>query len=247
MTAVRSTSLEFILPVPRPGGTAPVYNIIAEIRGDVVAAREAEPVRLPAFCPERHINRDGSFCLGWDGADDLAVRDEETARAWWRRLFKFLSLQERAARRRRWPDRRAWPHGDAARHQLRAEMAAHRLGSPFTEDLAQERLEVIRKGRGAGGHGLRVQRDGRRLYSVWEGARRAVNLRQRCLCALGTGSSPAVLRGCGDHADAAVELAFALRDRDIAEQDFWAQLKGTTCCGTMDGCPLSSGSNGRSE
>ncbi|MFC0340548.1 E2 domain-containing protein [Paracoccus niistensis] len=241
VTAVQATYLEFTFPVFRPDGTAPTYAIVAEVREDEVAAREATPTRLPAFCPERHINRDGTFCLGWGRADDLEVRDEETARAWWARLFKFLTLQERATRLRRWPDRRTWPHGDAAGHQFRAEWAAHRLGSPFVEDLAQGRLGVARKGHGSGGAGLQMLRDGRRLYSVWEDTRRAVNLRQRCICIMGRASPPAVLRSCGDHADAVVELAFALQDRATAEAAFWAGLEGTSCCGTMDCCPLSLG------
>lgn len=235
---VRERGMEFVLPVPRPGGRAPAFAIVAEADGEMVHAREAAPVRLPAFCPERHINDDGSFCLGWQEVDDLGVRDGETAHAWWARLVRFLSLQERAAHRRRWPDDRAWPHGGAARHQHRAEGAATRLGPSYVADLAARRLQVVRKGRGAGGAGLRIMRDRRRVYAVWEDARRPVNLRRACLCPRGQHPIPTVLRSCMDHAEAAVELAMALRDRDRAEAEFWARLRGRPCCGTMDGCPL---------
>ncbi|WP_352857672.1 E2 domain-containing protein [Mesorhizobium sp. M1163] len=39
------------------------------------------PTLLPAFCPERHINADGSFCLYWRAVDDIQSRcgGDETA------------------------------------------------------------------------------------------------------------------------------------------------------------------------
>lgn len=233
-----SDRLEFSLPVPLPDRRDPLYAIVAETRGTMMTAREVMPLRLPAFCPERHINGDATFCLGWTGADALEIQDEATAHGWWARLIKFLSLQERATRLRRWPDRQVWPHGAAAGHQLRAEQAAGRLGALFVNDLREGRLDVVRRGRGAEGAGLQVRRDGTRLFAVWEELRRPVNMRQRCLCPKGSAVPPSVLRGCGDHAADTVELAFALRDRERAEAAFWASLKGQPCCGTMDGCPL---------
>jgi hypothetical protein len=48
---------------------------------------------LPEFCPERHINDDGSFCLGLRAGEGIT---EETARAWWAKLHAFLLCQETA-------------------------------------------------------------------------------------------------------------------------------------------------------
>ncbi|WP_366512437.1 E2 domain-associated cysteine-rich protein [Hyphomicrobium sp.] len=229
------------VPVPMPDGSAPSYSIVMEAAGPMVPAREEVPVRLPAFCPERHINADGSFCLGWEKVDPLAVNDESDAWSWWARLIKFLRLQERAARRRCWPDSRAWAHGAAAAQQLRAEHAAARLGEPFVDDIARNLLTVARLGTSSNGPALRVYRDGVRIFSVWELAKRPVNLRRRCLCKKGETRRPAVLRNCGTHKQDAVDLAFSLRDRAREEAKFWKTLEGRVCCGTMDGCPLAIG------
>ena len=155
--------------------------------------------------------------------------------------MKFLRLQERAARLGRWPDHRAWAHGDAAIQQLRAEKAAVRLGPAYIEHLAQNRILVVRRGSGANGSGLRVMADGTWLYSIWEDAARAVNLRRRCICEAGMGPRPTVLRNCSDHAEAAAELALAVRDREREERRFWASFEGKLCCGTMKDCPLRRG------
>jgi|UPI0004724DD7 hypothetical protein len=233
--------LDVTIPVPMPDGRSLIYNITAELTGGTISARESAPIRLPAFCPDRHINENSTFCLGWARVDPLEVISQDSAWSWWARLLKFLRLQERAGRLGRWPDHRAWAHGDAAVHQLRAEKAADRLGPAYVEHLARNRLSVTRRGSGAHGPGLRIMADGTWLYSIWEKAARAVNLRRRCICEAGTGHQPKVLSSCGDHAEAAVELALAVRDREREEQRFWADFEGKPCCGTMKDCPLRRG------
>jgi hypothetical protein len=233
--------MEVDVPVPLPDGTVSTYAITMQACGAMVEAREGAPARLPAFCPERHINIDGSFCLGWAEVDPLAVNNEQDAWNWWARLVKFLLLQERAARRRRWPGGPAWAHGDAAAEQLRAERAAARLGDPFVDDLARNRLTIARQGSSSNGPALRVCRDGVWLFSIWETAKRPVNLRRRCVCKTGEGRPSTVLRNCGTHSQDAVELALSLRDREREEVKFWKALAGRMCCGTMDGCPLDLG------
>lgn len=233
--------LDVTIPVPMPDGRSPIYSITAELSGSIVSARESAPTRLPAFCPDRHINENSTFCLGWAKVDPFEVMSQDGAWTWWARLLKFLRLQERAARLGRWPDHRAWAHGDAAIHQLLAEKAAVRLGPTYIEHLAQNRISVARRGNGAQGSGLRIMADGTWLYSIWEDAARAVNLRRRCICEAGTGHRPTVLRNCRDHAEAAVELALAVRDREREERRFWMGFEGKLCCGTMKNCPLRRG------
>src|SRR5580704_18127336 len=50
--------------------------------------------RLPACCPERHINPDGSFCIGLRAGEGIT---DKTAPAWWGKLLAFVLLQETAA------------------------------------------------------------------------------------------------------------------------------------------------------
>uniref|UniRef100_UPI003C2CFE3B E2 domain-associated cysteine-rich protein n=1 Tax=Altererythrobacter segetis TaxID=1104773 RepID=UPI003C2CFE3B len=231
--------LQISLPVPHSDGRKPVYGLTISFAGASASARETTPSLLPAFCPERHINRDGSFCLYWRYVDDIVIDGPEAARAWWETLLRFLQLQTRAARRRHWPDGFGRAHGAAAAtHQLRAELAAERLGDRFSAYLADRRLTVLVKGDGPEGPAVRVLQDGRRLYAVWMRKRRVVNLRRPCLCPAGARRRPTVLRACGDHADAAATLALELHGVVEEEKLFWKAASGTPCCGTMDGCPL---------
>lgn len=232
-----ASELRVSLPVPLSDGRSPVYRLTILVTGQSVSARETTPTLLLAFCPERHINHDGSFCLYWRAVDEIVVDSLEAARDWWETLLRFLQFQSRAARLRRWPDRRARAHGVAAIHQLRAELAAERLGEPYVSDLAAGRLSVTATGRGTRS-GIQLLRDGHRQYSVWVQPRRVVNLRRRCVCPAGSARRPAILRSCNDHADAAARLALALHEMGEQERRFWAAVKASPCCGTMDGCPL---------
>ncbi|MES1975595.1 MAG: E2 domain-associated cysteine-rich protein [Pseudomonadota bacterium] len=237
-----SGSLRISLPVPLSDGRQPVFVLDVAVTGASVSAREAVPTHLPSYCPDRHINGDGSFCLFWRAVDDIEIDAPEAARAWLETLVRFLQLQFRAARLRRWPDRHGRAHGWAAIHQHRAEVAAARLGEPFVTDIAEGRLTTSRKSGSAEGTAIRVLKDGRRLFSVWERSRRAVNQRRPCLCPAGSGRRPVVLKSCGDHAAAAADLALAMNEMVIAEARFWKSAMGAPCCGTIDGCPLAKAS-----
>jgi len=48
----------------------------------------------PPSAPERHINPDGSFCLYWEGSEQLDVGDDASARVWMETLVQFLRLQD---------------------------------------------------------------------------------------------------------------------------------------------------------
>lgn len=202
-----------------------------DARSPVPKVREQTPLRLPAFCPNRHINSDGTFCMGWQTADPLSVVDAATATAWWARLLKYLRQQEIARRRGRWPAGEEWAHGDAAHHQWYAEACARALGPAFEQALKSRRLKVERR---RGVARFRALTDGRRrLYSVRSNSERVATLRQACLC--GSGHT---LRSCADHADRAAELVAALVAWERAEAAFWEAARGRPCCGTMLTCPL---------
>ncbi len=227
------------LPVPLADGRAPIYSLNIAVFGASAVAREISPLLLPAFCPERHINRDGSFCLYWRDVDDIVIDRPDAAWAWWETLVRFLQLQTRAARLRCWPDGQGRAHGPAAAlHQLRAESAAERLGEPFPSYLADRRLTVTVRGGGSEGPAVQVLRDGQRLFSVWVRSARVVNLRRPCVCPAGGRRRPAVLRSCGDHAEQAAILAIELHRMREEEEAFWEVLRGAPCCGSIEGCPL---------
>ena len=231
------SGLEVDLPVPLPDGTSPIYELSLIASGPEVTVRERTPARLPSFCPERHINPGGSFCLGWHEAEDLRVTDEQSAERLLGKVVKFLRSQERVRRARRWPSSRTWAHGGAAKHQHAAIRAATAL-DPYLADAAQRgKLKVRRRGTGVLGPALEVHLGSKHLFSVWEKDRRLVNLKRRCFAST-PHKRPGIIKKCKDHHAAAVALAFALRDWDAAEAAFWKSLRGTPCCGTLDQCPL---------
>ena len=222
-------------------GRRTVYRLALAARDHEVTAREHTTDKLPAFCPQLHINGDGTFCLGWSGAALLEVGDEESARLWWARLHGYLRMQQRARRLGRWPGRE-WAHGDAARHQHEAELAAAHLGPDFVQDLEGHKFESAwcRWDHPVHGRMLQVFRDGVPMYKVSERHQRVLNSRQACICADGDVKRHRRLRSCGEHMKAAFDFAAALRNWESAEERFWKSLAKTnnTCCGRASGCRL---------
>lgn len=229
--AQNGDELLVVVRLLRSDGRRTSYSLTVDARSPTVRVREHAPQRLPAFCPDRHINRDGGFCMNWARADPLDVTDDTAADRWWGLLLQFLRLQERAAKLHRWPSHRQWAHGDAARHQQRAEICATALGAPFVTALEARRLHVTRTGRRP--RFMRLQDGARTLYSVWVNLPRVATLRQGCPCGSGR-----VLRNCGDHARRAVELVEAWQAWRREEARFWEELQHMECCGTLASCPL---------
>jgi hypothetical protein len=223
--------LQVAVGLRRPDGRIIRYALAVDARTREPKVREKAPENLPAFCPDRHINRDGSFCMNWQSADPIYVTDETSAREWWSRLLKYLRLQEAAKQLRRWPSKLAWAHGAAADAQRRAEVCSIALGPAFQDALAAKRLRVTR--RSGQPKFVRLEDDGRRLYSVWIHAKRVATRRQRCLCGSGR-----PLCSCADHADRAAELVTVLEAWAAGERAFWRQFDGRACCGTLSSCPL---------
>lgn len=215
----------------RNSGKIIPYHLRIEVYGDHVIVREEKPLRLPTFCPNRHINPGGGFCLGYSEADPQRIDYEDGAAAWWRRVLKFLALQETARKLRRWPSTVEWAHGSAAIHQARAEAYARALGPRFVEALGRRRLQVRRQKRAPAF--LTLNEGEKRLYSVWAKEGRVATLRQRCFC--GSGKA---LADCSDHARAASGLVKAMVDWEDAERQFWKSVREQTCCGTMPDCPM---------
>lgn len=202
-----------------------------------MSVKETLPTLLPPFCPERHINNDGTFCMSWREVDDLTIVDRPSAEHWFQTLIRFLQLQVRAARKRCWPNNLQWAHGSAAKFQARAQTAAVDLGQDFVEDLAADALTVVvRKIRGR--DVLRLYRKGIWICSASVTALRLTNLRSRCVCQRGHSRRPTTIRSCGNHASAALSLLKALYEQELAERSFWRSFKGSQCCGSMDNCPL---------
>ncbi|MDG4887822.1 MULTISPECIES: E2 domain-containing protein [unclassified Mesorhizobium] len=227
-----------VQPVNASGAPATRFLIKVIDTEDKIVAKEAKTEHLPSFCPERHINFDGTFCLYWAEVEPHEITDAEAAGRWWGKLLIFLIRQRTAAALRRWPAKgEARAHGsEAARYQAAAEASATRLGGAFERALKERRLTTFR--RRLGGHDrLRLLLDGRRLLTVDMESGHVMTLRQRCKCGRGSGLPMAA---CSDHARVFADLAAALEGWRLAEAKFFDDFKDTPfkCCGTMDECPL---------
>lgn len=230
----------FTLPLKLSDGSVLTYRLEVNVTDRGVTVREVTPHHLPSFCPPRHINPNGTFCLYWSEHGSYEVNSAEDATNWWAMLWKYLTLQARAEKKRRWPNNEEWAHGDAALHQQKAMAAAARLGPLFSSALDDLAIVVRRqpKRRTSQGPTLQVLVHGRHVYSVWLNSGKVVNRKQRCFCGSSGLKKPCRLRSCQGHAEDAAELALKLKSWQEAEIAFWDTFKDKNCCGTCDNCPL---------
>lgn len=222
-----------IAAVPRAGGTrSRAYALQAEERrskyySGVVVGEEGVDRLLPLSCPDRHINDDGSFCLGL-GAEHLIV-DETSAGQWWDKLQVFLSCQETAHETRAWPDYAQLSHGDeAAQIQIHAEAVARDLGMPevYEAAVATQTGPIVEAAR-------RADLTAKRLR----------NGRAACPCGRVDKSGRTLLRRqCWGAKLDCLAVLEGLRLKAV--RDFWATRTDAVCCGTMDCCRLQHGGIG---
>jgi hypothetical protein len=185
-----------------------------------VEVKEAPPSRLlPSSCPQRHINPNGSFCIGLSagrGIQSCAASNE-----WWGKLEGFLLCQETATATGQWPSGAQISHGEAGEIQDIGEKIALSLG--LLEDFSE--AVVYGTGRIAD-LAAKIDKTGGRFR----------NGRAECLC--GRTDKNGRLTTRRDCIKDNSCLAFIELQRQKAEKAFWKRYAGSTCCSTMKGCPL---------
>jgi hypothetical protein len=196
-------------------------RIEASSSGSIHVA-EAVKQHLPEFCPERHINEGGDFCVGYEAGDNIST--DQAAIDWWKKLQLFLICQETAHGSRHWPPNAQLSHGPAGTIQLAAERIAASLGRErdYAEALHDRGPIAIS------------------LWQVISGEKRLLNGRAECICGrVGRNGHVKLRKEC--KRDDNPCLVLLEQARRTAEREFWNSLKGTTCCGTMETCPLQPG------
>lgn len=228
------------LELTLPGGAVNEYQLDLLDGEEVPRVREREPRRFPAHCMERHINRDGTFCLSWALGEPSDVTDDNSARRFWSRLSRFLQYQESASVLRRWPGHRlARAHGNAAEYQATAEKLAAELGETVIQDLRTGALEVRVDNKKARSHRLELWRRGERVARVHVQRRALVSTHIRCLCDA-THTTPVEIGTCGRHAQTVVHLVLSMRAWKVQHQRAVQASAdaGDRCCGTIEHCEL---------
>jgi len=201
-----------------------VFHLRAvSLGGEIIVSERSIGSTLPACCPERHINRGGSFCIGLRAGEGIT---DETAPAWWTKLHAFALWQETAEETGFWPSEAQLSHGEAGEMELAAENAADQLGlrAPYREAVAFD-TGVIAFG---------VRRINAKTGMLRNG-------RSACICGrTDRRGHPLLRRDCHDNG-LGCPIIFEHRRR-ILVNDFWRTLRGqVACCFTMRECPLRTG------
>jgi hypothetical protein len=199
------------------GNFSRLYMLEVGCGGQEVRVRErSEGKHLPDYCPERHIDLGGIFCLGLNAGLKI---DDDTAQAWWEKLRSFLLCQDTASETGAWPDYAQMSHGDAGVIEAKAEEVARSLG------LLEEFHRAVRSDVGPIAECLIKIRPTGQLR----------NGRSPCLCGRADKKGrPLLRRECHDQG-CPIEMEF---QRRLETQRFWDAAKGNLCCRTMKDCPL---------
>lgn len=226
------------ITVVRPGGAKHTFQLALSFNADQVSARELPGyAMLPAFCPDRHINGDGSFCLGWGHDNPSTIVDEAAARRWWATVYQFLTRQVGANARGVFAGaEQARAHGDAAIHQNKAEQAAERLGTAFAKRAADGEF-VVRKDPQPGQHRLELWSGTERLARVSLRSKTLVGGRTTCPC----GTAPERdVSACDDHAQALATFIQEQHACNVADKKYLDACAdaGYACCDTLRTCGL---------
>jgi hypothetical protein len=143
-------------------GETSIYRLQISIghnngRARLVVQEQPAHRRLPVCCPARHINTDGSFCLGWGPSQPEVPETATAGEAAWALICGYLHLQDRASASGMWPPEAAWAHGDAASAQHAIEELNRTLPPSLSKLLPNELLHLTRRKPCACGSGKRVK------------------------------------------------------------------------------------------
>jgi hypothetical protein len=204
-----ASMLECEVRIRLPDAEISSYRVRISNQGGRLRVSESPLHRsLPVYCPQRHINSDSTFCLGFGRSAPTVPTTEAEARRWWDLVMGFLHLQNLASISRGWPPSNAWPHGRAAYLQEELEGARRRLNPRISRAISANQFEIS-----AVGHLHRRRR--------------------KCPC-----GSRKQLRLCHERDIVTVLTAADRIHAAEAEFWSQARASGRQCCGTMDGCLL---------
>jgi len=223
------------LPSGAPGRQ---YNLrVMETKSGLEVSEAAHAKILPSCCVERHINHDGTFCIFLGSTETLS--DKNSAINWWKGLKQFLSDQEYAKNKKKWPAHRSMSHGRAAEIQLRMEKIA--LENNWTKEVLSG---MFRSTGWLGQSNIRIRNDEMRSNQRSPCPRGCKNyhengIRKKCASNCNKKHSAILLIDCPNKA-AINELSVLEVKRRKLECYYINEIQrsGIKCCGTMKDCQL---------
>jgi hypothetical protein len=223
--AVKSRSQFIVIEakVPRPMGgfwNSVTIEISTSANGKL-QAREFPANQWPTFCPQRHINHEGHFCLGL--SEVPTVTNAATASRWWQILQEHLGLQFTADATRTWPPHLEWDHGEAGATQVEMESLATKNG--MAQDVTDAHFYRV---------GWLAAKDLPRLTKAKD---RLVKGRAPCPKGCQKRGHPILRRKCSKR-EAVFQLVKLEWQKRKQATDFWKEVEGQPCCGRMKNCPL---------
>jgi len=174
--------------------------------------------QLPGCCPQRHINLDGSFCLGYN---QPVPTTEGAAEEWWHYLIHFLIMQRRAEVKGKWPSAEV-AHGGAAVPEIELKAALNALPRHVQEIYGPMAINIEE----ALSNGLRTNSAGDKL----------INQLGPCVC-----GNKLVRKECSICQEYAPTIVSLKRKYQAELNAFWFSLqqRKIKCCGSaMEGCKL---------
>lgn len=209
------------------GGTYDVLRLEFKLSSGKIEIRESNHI-WPRFCPERHINLDGWFCLGLNSVP--IPNNDHFARLWWSYLEEFLRLQYAASRGAQWPADRSLAHGSAGETEEKLQALIGSSEISYKIDILQQRL----------GGWLRPKQ---RKMLVHRNEKGFANGQMPCIIGCSILGKKVTREKCPNR-ELLVNIIFMQGEIEKQEKIFWksarsaARVRSLKCCGFSDKCKL---------
>lgn len=228
-------SIFFDLKIYGANGKPEIFSLEVIEDKNIIKVREARN-ELPDFCPNRHINRGGFFCLGL-----LDNTTKNTPEMWLNLVKEFLKAQVFVSKYRCWSKKYGeWSHADAAYYQGRVEFNLEKL-SKYGISLAVEKIEIVVKENKALPSNVyyHLFYDKKLLLLAFRGNQNSNELTY-VYSSYGKSLHRYVEGNKVQCAKMVFYIAIDEYNRVTAEDNFWKDVKNAklTCCNTMDKCEI---------
>lgn len=229
-----ASNLYFALNVPMSNGKRKGFELTATQSDSELLIKESGGC-LPNFCPNRHINMGGYFCLGLK-VDSLEISD------WISDVKKYLRAQEYVSKHKRWPKNvEEWSHGNAAYYQQLVENGLLKLrGNNFNIDFKKIELRELSPAKCYPNQPhYHLYYDSKLVATGVDS--KILNKRAACICTT-DGSAKhkhKTIGACKNECSKTLyQIPFNEKKRILEDNKFWEYFKNQKCCMTMDTCRL---------